>query len=387
MPLRRPKTSKNPPFFSHEFVIQNHADIVSCVAMVFIIGLMFQATNPFAVLFVSLQHNVTTEANEETAEPAENLFTYGRKDLFTGFFYMLICVVVHAVVQEYFLDKLNRRMHLSKTKHSKFNESGKLMVFYASMAIWGGDIIIRESLVTSISSLWEGYPHVLMPFLLKFFFLIQLAYWVHSYPELYFYKVKKEEMPARIQYTTLYLIFITAAYLLNFTHVALCLLVLHYTVESIFHFSRLLYFSEKTELANTGFMVWNCLFVLVRLASITLAVLTFWHGLQQEETAEPADYTQGNFNTQIIRINCLAAVCLLQAWMMWNFITFHLRRMRERAQLQTTKKVAPSFKKKTEKKSKGGRSEEDTGDDSGDGGVVSENGSTVRPRTPKAKRQ
>lgn len=36
------KTSKNPPFLSHEFVIQNHADIVSCVAMVFVVGLMVQ---------------------------------------------------------------------------------------------------------------------------------------------------------------------------------------------------------------------------------------------------------------------------------------------------------------------------------------------------------
>ena len=42
MAIRRPKTNKNPPILSHEFVIQNHADIVSCVAMVFVVGLMFQ---------------------------------------------------------------------------------------------------------------------------------------------------------------------------------------------------------------------------------------------------------------------------------------------------------------------------------------------------------
>lgn len=29
---------------SHEFVIQNHADIVSCVAMVFLLGLMFEVS-------------------------------------------------------------------------------------------------------------------------------------------------------------------------------------------------------------------------------------------------------------------------------------------------------------------------------------------------------
>ncbi|MPC69324.1 Translocating chain-associated membrane protein 1 [Portunus trituberculatus] len=36
------RANKNPPILSHEFVIQNHADIVSCVAMVFVLGLMFQ---------------------------------------------------------------------------------------------------------------------------------------------------------------------------------------------------------------------------------------------------------------------------------------------------------------------------------------------------------
>ena len=44
MGIRPKKPTKNPPILSHEFVIQNHADIVSCVAMVFIIGLMFQVS-------------------------------------------------------------------------------------------------------------------------------------------------------------------------------------------------------------------------------------------------------------------------------------------------------------------------------------------------------
>lgn len=43
--LVRKTSSKNPPFLSHEFVIQNHADIVSCVAMVFVVGLMVQVSD------------------------------------------------------------------------------------------------------------------------------------------------------------------------------------------------------------------------------------------------------------------------------------------------------------------------------------------------------
>jgi hypothetical protein len=43
-PFGSKKDKKNPPILSHEFVIQNHADIVSCVAMVFVVGLMMQVS-------------------------------------------------------------------------------------------------------------------------------------------------------------------------------------------------------------------------------------------------------------------------------------------------------------------------------------------------------
>ena len=51
--------------------------------------------------------------------------------------------------------------------------------------------------------------------MLTLVFLLQIAYWLHIFPELYFQKVKKEDMPARIQYTCLYLFFIGAAYLVS----------------------------------------------------------------------------------------------------------------------------------------------------------------------------
>jgi translocating chain-associated membrane protein 1 len=46
--------------------------------------------------------------------------------------------------------------------------------------------------------------------------LFQIAYWLHIIPELYFQKVKREDMSARIQYSSLYLLFIGSAYLVNF---------------------------------------------------------------------------------------------------------------------------------------------------------------------------
>ena len=101
----------------------------------------------------------------------------------------------------------------------------------------------RENLL-SVASLWEGYPHASMSFLFKFFFIIQLSYWLHIFPELYFQKVsshfkeqrpgnviilgcdqvKRDDWAPKIQYACLYLAFILAAYVTSFTRVALFLL-------------------------------------------------------------------------------------------------------------------------------------------------------------------
>ena len=200
------KKTKNPPVLSHEFVIQNHADIVACVAMVFVVGLMFQISSPAASVFIALHHNVTVPTEIQPGVFQDVLaYTQGPKDIPAIFFYLLISVVMHAIIQEYLLDKVNKKLHLSKIKHAKFNESGQLLAFYITSIVWAGDIVLRFEIylflltiykhlqtrenLLSVASLWEGYPHASMSFLFKFFFIIQLSYWLHVFPELYFQKV------------------------------------------------------------------------------------------------------------------------------------------------------------------------------------------------------
>ena len=127
------------------------------------------------------------------------------------------------------------------------------------------------------------------------------------------FKIKREDMGPRIQYASLYIAFIGAAYLLNFTRVALLLLILQYTVEAVFHACRLLSYSEKGEIARPLYHLHEVLFVLARLASITLAVLTFWYGLALLPTEQQViDIGNGIFNTALFRLNALIAIGLLQ---------------------------------------------------------------------------
>lgn len=307
---------------------------MATLALVFILGLMFKATSSLASLFIVVQHNVTIPAAEAGTAQDVVMYTCGLRDLATVFFYVLITVVGHQIIQEYVLDKVNRKLHLSKVKHAKFNESGQLLTFYLISCIWAVDLVIRERIFSSgpglsLRGLWEPYPANMM-FSTKLFFVVQLAYWIHIFPELYFQKVKKEDMPDKIKYASLYMVFIGAAYVCGHTRIALVLLLLQYLTEGLFHACRILSYAEKVEAARPMFHFHEVEFVLARFGSITLAVLTFWHGMGLAPAElQVIDVAKGVYNTFAFRVAALLAVCLLQAWLMFNFVTFHIRRMRE----------------------------------------------------------
>merc|ERR1719251_339559 len=296
-----------------------------------------------------MHHNTTAPVEVQPGVIQDlTFYTAGLKDIPAVFFYLLISVVMHAIIQEYLLDKVNKKLHLSKVKYGKFDESGQLLGFYLVSLFWAGDIIYRENMV-NLSSLWEGYPHNNMTFLFKFFFIIQISYWLHIFPELYFQKVKREEMPAKIQYAILYLTFIVASYVLRFTRLSLVLLVIHYLAEAVFHLCRLLAYYEKTGISNKLFKLGDLLFVLARLSSVILSVLTFWFGLAKLPTEQQSlDVSGGNFNTGLIRLNSLIAVCFLQAWLMWNFIVFQFKRAREIKPTSSSSTGSAGKKGKTE---------------------------------------
>ncbi|KAG7461093.1 translocating chain-associated membrane protein 2-like [Megalops cyprinoides] len=363
------RRNKSYPFFSQEFFIQNHADIVFCLVVFILIGLMFEATAKTAFLFILPQYNTSTLSPEGEV----SLYHYGWRDCVTILFYFFITIIIHAVVQEYVLDKVNRRLHLSKSKNTKFNESGQLCVFHLVSSVWSLYIILTEGYIPNLSSLWENYPHVLLRFQVKFFYLCQLAYWLHALPELYFQKVRKEEIPRQLKYICLYLLHITVAYLLNLTRVGLVLLFLQYISELGFHVSRLFYFTDESH--HKLFDMWAVGFVFTRMVTLTLLFLAVGFGLARVENQD-LDWEAGNFNTVLMRMTVLLMVCLTQAWLLWKFIRFQLRRWREFRQEQAARKrVAAKQLSRTVKRDNGAHE---------NGVIKAENGASPRPKKIKA---
>lgn len=371
-PVRK-SSSKNPPILSHEFIIQNHADIVSCVAMVFVIGIMVQATSPFASIFIALQHNVTEFAAGEIP-----LYQPGMKDWCAVFFYSLICIVIHAILQEYVLDKISKRLHLSKSKLAVFSTSGQLAAFYLISTVWGLDIIIREHYLPDLSLLWLDYPAALS-FMLKLFMIVQLAYSLHELPEIYFQRTKREEYVNKAFKSIAGLVLIAVPYFLNFNRLLVCLLVLHYMSELVYHVAQLVQTIDREEnLSKICNLVSNVVLVLARLASIIVSVLTLWYGLALENK-EQIDLEQGNFNTAPVRLVLLGGVCALQAYLMFNFITQLLAKFRESKAAPVVSRGTKPKKDKSKKAKKVEKEESDLPE------VDQNTNKNLRSRAQKAK--
>ncbi|XP_050360361.1 translocating chain-associated membrane protein 1 [Nymphalis io] len=335
------KSNKNPPFFSHDFVIQNHADIVSCIVMVFLVGLMVQSTSPVASLFISLHHNVTgVEPSREIPRGEPFLYESGWKDACAIFFYSLVCIVMHAILQEYFLDKISKKFHLSKSRLSALNESGQLILFQLMTLVWGGDAILREGFIFNISLLWDGYPNHPMSFLLKLWWIVQASYWIHTIPELYFLRIKKDEWSGRIRHAIVAFAFLAMAYCFQFQRVGVCLVVLHSLSEFVSHTYRLnnILRGEKEDYLDKIMGLLNgIVFVVVRLCSLVLGVLTFYFGVAG---AAPL----------LLRIGALSVLVSFQVYLMFNFISEAIKQRQEARQLaQARPKKEKKEKPKKEK--------------------------------------
>ncbi|VVC26455.1 TRAM/LAG1/CLN8 homology domain,TRAM1-like protein [Cinara cedri] len=292
---RKSAANKNSPMLSHDFVIQNHADIVSCVAMLLVIGLMVQFTSPISSLFVALQYGQTSDPNTNV------VYTYGTgpKDLCAVFFYFLICIIFHAIIQEYVLDKISRKLHLSKSKNSKFNEIGQLVIFYTISIIWALDIIVKGNWITDVTLLWVGYPNYILSFSIKFFYIIQFAYWAHNFPELYFQKVKKEDMFNRVKYSVLYLAYISFVYITNFHRTGLVVLLLYYISVFVKLGVTLVDITEKEEdspKVKFAQKVYHWVFSLVQISILLLSQYMWWFGLKfVHYTGGARDFNYGTF--------------------------------------------------------------------------------------------
>lgn len=202
--------------------------------------------------------------------------------------------------------------------------------------LWGADVILREGYIGKAALLWENYPQHPMIFLHKLFFIIQLAYYLHMLPELYFQKVKKEDQQPKIIQSIVSFSFVALAYYLDFHRVGLVLLTLHYLSEVISHVFVLVEIFDRDDKYVNLNIISRIVFVFTRFATMVLSVLTFYYKIENSPFSLVA----------------LIAICALQGYLVFQFINdvFKAKRASLVEQNVAKKKVVKTEKSKKERK-------------------------------------
>jgi len=145
--------------------------------------------------------------------------------------------------------------------------------------------------------------------------LAQVSYWIHWIPEIYFLRMKKDEIPAKVITAGVFVGVIVFSYLTYLHRITTVLLVLHFIPEVFLSFAKLTKFAEKEVLATWLFRVGNVIFIAARFLSVIFTVLTFWFGL------EP-------YASQVLRHFGLTLVGGLQSYLLFQFAIFQARRLK-----------------------------------------------------------
>lgn len=220
---------------------------------------------------------------------------------------------------------------------SRFNESGQLVVFYAISWLWGLDVIIRENYLSQVSKLWDDYPSHPMGFLHKLFFIVQLSYYLHMLPELYFQRIKKEDQQPKIIHAIVGFTIIGAGYMLGLQRAAIVLLSLHYFSEFVSHAFLLVEIFDKDEKFHRLRFVNTIFFIITRFGTMVLAFLVLYYGIGNTEYA-----SRGLIG--------LGLIFALQGYLIYQFLTELLKSKRESESQKAAKTSKSPVKSKKERK-------------------------------------
>lgn len=346
--------------------------------MFVLVGFIFGPTQKLAFSFVLMSHNIT----EWTPELPE-VYTIGPSDVSAISFFATLCIVAHAVIQEYGVDKIVKKLHLSKYRTAQFIESTHLVIFHVFSQCWLVVILARADWLRKYDLLWSDYPsgRNLMSYQEKFLFIAHLSYWLHCYTALPLHRVRREDWSKRIAHYTINLLFVVFVYALGYSRLGLVMLTVHGFTEIIFHSARIVYNFElkKTNIASILYSIWDVAFVIARLLTIGISVLVLLKPravpaatptaspdaasgdatTTEEEIGSPPPDPAGDSQARlrvIVSYCTLVIIVVGNAWMLLNFATFQLRR----SQAQAVVKGGAKTKKARTATARAGSSPEST---------------------------
>lgn len=274
---RSKKKTENPPIFSQESIILNHGDIFATfLLLVFASSIskwkcienISRISN--YLLFLNNEANVTDPESENSLY--REFFYKSAFDYVQAVFYVAVFIVIHCIYQEYFIDKVIKKLKNSTAQKKKSVNDSFLMFLWHSVNTFSVFSMISQVGFQNAFDFSDYPQQKLFSHSSKFFFILQISHWLHTLPELYLSRATKDQYKTTLKTCLIYCILFTFAYETHLTKLTLLLTFLDSFPKSVFHLARLAKYYEIDEISSFLFQVWNIIGWLCPMTALTLII-------------------------------------------------------------------------------------------------------------------
>ncbi|CAG8670855.1 8398_t:CDS:2 [Funneliformis mosseae] len=211
-----------------KYLVNNQIDFP--VRIIALLSLMYLLKFPGADKFFLLQHE----------DPKTGLYKKGRDDVYFVFTWVVLFTSLRAATMKYLLSPIAKLCGIKKnTQQIRFAEQGWSFLYYSIFWTLGMYVMSKSPYWFDTTYFWKGYPHIEMSGLFKWYYLVQLAFWIQQVFVINIEKRRKDfvEMVAHHAITISLIYF---SYLMNFTRIGNAVLCTMDFVDLILPFAKML---------------------------------------------------------------------------------------------------------------------------------------------------
>ncbi|ORY94640.1 TLC domain-domain-containing protein [Syncephalastrum racemosum] len=229
-----------PPKTFSERVLDSELEITGILSLICFAA--YYAGSPVArkALFLSYQ-----------AGP--DAYNKGWDDVYFVAFWVVAFTFLRAVIMKFFYHPLGLLTGIKPfSKRQRFAEQGFMFTIYTVSWITGMYIIYNSPYWLNTSQFWIDYPHILLPRLTKYYYLMQISFWFQQLYTIQMEKPRKDHL-AMVSHHFITITLLITSYYSNFTRIGNAVLCCMDLADILLSFAKMLRYLQLTTLCDIAF--------------------------------------------------------------------------------------------------------------------------------------
>ncbi|OZJ06938.1 hypothetical protein BZG36_00116 [Bifiguratus adelaidae] len=236
---------------------------------------------PLSLLSVFGSSTAKTFFSLQYQDKTTGLYDKGWQDLNFICFWVLAFTALRAGIMEYLLTPFARRSGItSPAKVIRFAEQGWSVIYYVIFWSLGMYIMYNSPYWFNTSYFWIAYPHVQLTGLMKWYYLVQFAFWIQQVFVLSIEKKRKDFIPMLTHHLVTCTL-ISCSYLTNHTRIGNAVLCCMDFSDILFSLAKVLNYLGLRQVCDLTFGLFFVSWIITRQTLYPIIIWTTYRDPQR----------------------------------------------------------------------------------------------------------